>query len=63
MAVGSVRAIRAATPEEIAALQQSLRGEFNIGLHLFIPLLLMLFMVYRRFPAFPAIVISALSSI
>jgi NhaC family Na+:H+ antiporter len=49
-----------ATPEEIAALQQSLRGEFNIGLHLFIPLLLMLFMVYRRFPAFPAIVISAL---
>ncbi|MFV0278913.1 MAG: Na+/H+ antiporter NhaC [Parahaliea sp.] len=50
----------AATPQEIGALQQSLRGEFNIGLHLLLPLVLMLVLVYKRFPAYPAIVISAL---
>jgi NhaC family Na+:H+ antiporter len=51
----------ATTPEEIRALQQSLQLEFNLGLHLLLPLLLMLFLVYRRFPAYPAIVISALT--
>jgi Na+:H+ antiporter, NhaC family len=50
----------AATPEEIARLQQSLTEEFNIGLHLLLPLLLMLALIYRRFPAFPSIVVSAL---
>lgn len=51
----------ATTPEEIAALQQSLEVEFNIGLHLLLPLVLMLFLVYRRFPAYPAIIVSALA--
>ncbi|MEQ9464766.1 MAG: Na+/H+ antiporter NhaC [Haliea sp.] len=50
----------AATPEEIARLQQSLTEEFNIGVHLLLPLLLMLGLIYRRFPAFPSIVASAL---
>jgi Na+:H+ antiporter, NhaC family len=50
-----------ATPEEIEGLQRSLASEFDIGLHLLLPLLLMLFLVYRRFPAYPAIVISALT--
>src|SRR5690606_28697175 len=50
----------AATPEEIALLQQSLTQEFTIGLHLLLPLLLMLVLIYRRFPAFPSIVVSSL---
>ncbi len=49
------------TPQEIEALQQSLTSEFNIGLHLLLPLGLMLFLVYKRFPAYPSIVISALT--
>ncbi|MEE4109485.1 MAG: Na+/H+ antiporter NhaC [Halieaceae bacterium] len=51
----------ATTPEEIAALQASLAVEFNIGAHLLLPLAVMLFLVYRRFPAYPAIIISALT--
>lgn len=50
-----------ATPQEIAELQQSLTAEFEIGLHLLLPLLLMLGLVFKRFPAYPAIVISALT--
>lgn len=50
----------AATPAEIAALQQSLSSEFAIGLHLLLPLLFMLGLIYQRFPAFPSIVVSAL---
>ena len=51
----------ATTPGEIAALQQSLSAQFNIGLHLLLPLVFMLWLVYRRFPAYPAIVLSALA--
>lgn len=50
----------ASTPAEIQALQTSISEEFNIGLHLLIPLLVMLFLVYKRFPAYPAIIVSAL---
>ena len=49
------------TPEEIEELQRSLTTEFNIGLHLLLPLGLMLILVYKRFPAYPSIVISALT--
>jgi NhaC family Na+:H+ antiporter len=48
-------------PAEIQALQDSLQQEFNIGLHLLFPLALMLFLVYKRFPAYPAIIVSALT--
>ena len=51
----------ATAPGEIEALQQSLAAQFNIGLHLLLPLALMLWLVYRRFPAYPAIVVSALA--
>jgi NhaC family Na+:H+ antiporter len=51
----------ATTPEEIRALQESLTREFHIGLHLLLPLALMLFLVYKRFPAYPSIIISALT--
>ena len=51
----------AATPQEIEALQSSLKVEFDIGVHLLLPLLLMLTLVYKRFPAYPSIVISALA--
>jgi len=50
----------AAAPPEIAALQAALAEQFNIGVHLLLPLLLMLALVYKRMPAYPAIVISAL---
>tara|TARA_R110002049_G_scaffold61475_1_gene163797 strand:+ start:518 stop:1945 length:1428 start_codon:yes stop_codon:yes gene_type:complete len=47
-------------PQEIEELQLALDSEFNIGLHLLLPLLIMLTLVYKRLPAFPSIVISAL---
>ncbi|CAA0099747.1 Malate-2H(+)/Na(+)-lactate antiporter [Halioglobus japonicus] len=47
-------------PQEIEELQLALASEFHIGLHLLLPLLIMLTLVYKRFPAFPAIVASAL---
>ena len=50
-----------APSEQIQSLQASLTSEFNIGLHLLLPLVLMLGLVYKRFPAFPSIVISALA--
>ncbi len=50
-----------ATPTEIEALKVSLQSEFNIGIHLLLPLLLMLGLVYKKFPAYPAIVVSALT--
>lgn len=50
----------AATPDEISELQAALAAQFNIGLHLLLPLVFMLFLVYKRFPAYPAIILSAL---
>src|SRR5210317_235379 len=49
------------TPEQIEALQASLDQEFNIGLHLLLPLALMLGLVFKRYPAYPSIVTSALA--
>ena len=51
----------ATTPHEIETLQTSLTTNFNIGAHLLLPLVLMLGLVYKRFPAYPSIVISALT--
>jgi len=50
----------AATPEEVAALQLAIGEQFNIGPHLLLPLAFMLFLVYKRLPAYPCIVASAL---
>ena len=49
-----------ATPDQIVALQESLKVEFSMGPHLLLPLGIMLYLVYRRYPAFPSIVISSL---
>ncbi|MAT93866.1 MAG: Na+/H+ antiporter NhaC [Halioglobus sp.] len=51
----------AQTPREIDELQRALAAQFAIGPHLLLPLLLMLALVYKRFPAYPAVVISALT--
>ena len=51
----------AAAPEEIAELRSNIASQFSIGLHLLAPLLLMLFLAYRRVPALPAILISTLT--
>ena len=50
----------AATPGEIAELQAAIAAEFTIGPHLLLPLLIMLGLVYKRTPAYPAIIVSAL---
>ncbi|MEP5763931.1 MAG: Na+/H+ antiporter NhaC [Halieaceae bacterium] len=50
----------AAAPAQVAELRDSLQGQFNIGLHLFLPLLLMLYLAWRRTPALPSILISSL---
>jgi len=51
----------AAAPAQIGALQEALAARFAIGPHLLLPLLLMLGLVYKRFPAYPAILVSALA--
>ncbi|MFT4822679.1 MAG: NhaC family Na+:H+ antiporter [Halioglobus sp.] len=51
----------ASTPDEIEALKQSMLNEFNLGVHLLLPLVVMLVLIYKRFPAYPSIVISALT--
>ena len=53
----------AAAPEQIAQLRASIRDQFAIGLHLFLPLLLMLFLVWRRTPALPAILASSVAGV
>ncbi len=51
----------ASEPAQIARLTDSLQREFAIGPQLLLPLALMLFLVYRRYPAYPSIVLSALA--
>ena len=51
----------AATPAEIETLKQSMLDEFNLGIHLLLPLLVMLILIYKKFPAYPSIIISALT--
>ena len=51
----------ASTPTEVEQLQRDIAVQFNIGLHLLLPLLLMLALVYKRYPAYPSIIVSALA--
>jgi NhaC family Na+:H+ antiporter len=53
----------AGAPPEIEALQLALTEQFSIGVHLLLPLLLMLTLVYKRVPAYPAIIVSALTGV
>lgn len=50
----------ATPPGEIAELRQNMTEQFNLGLHLFLPLLIMLALAWRKVPALPAILISTL---
>ena len=47
-------------PEQIANLRQSLSEQFNMGLHLLLPLLFMLWLAWRKTPALPSIMLSSL---
>lgn len=47
-------------PSSIAAIQSAISEQFNIGPHLLLPLALVLFLVYKKVPAFPALLIGAL---
>jgi NhaC family Na+:H+ antiporter len=52
-----------ATPADtgsVATIQDALRAQFNVGLHLMIPVALVLLLVVRKTPAFPALLIGAL---
>ena len=44
----------------VAAIQQSLGAQFNIGLHVLLPVVVVLGLVIGRMPAFPALLIGAL---
>ncbi len=50
----------AAEAPEIAAMQREIEGQFTIGLHMLLPAVLVIFLVVRRVPAFPALLIGAL---
>lgn len=50
----------AAAPQEISELQAAMTAQFDIGIHLLLPLVIMLALVFKRSPAYPAIVASAL---
>ena len=47
-------------PESILAIQTAIKDQFNIGPHLLLPLGLVLFLVYKKVPAFPALLIGSL---
>lgn len=50
-------------PTAIASLRQALADEFALGAHLLLPLALLLWMAWRRMPAFPTILIGALCGV
>jgi NhaC family Na+:H+ antiporter len=59
----TVLGLTTAAPRDTAAVDAilaSLSGHFSIGLHLLLPLALVLFMVVRKVPAYPALLIGAL---
>ncbi|HUF24007.1 MAG TPA: Na+/H+ antiporter NhaC [Vicinamibacterales bacterium] len=56
--------MRVAAPEDTAsvnAILESLRASFAIGPHMLIPLIIVLTLVIRKMPAFPALLIGALT--
>lgn len=60
----AVIGLRVAAPQDTTAVSvilESLRASFSIGPHLLIPLALVLFLVIRKVPAFPALLIGALT--
>ena len=47
-------------PKDIEILQNTLDTQFSIGVHLLVPLAIMLGLIVKKVPAYPAVIISAL---
>ncbi|GIX33613.1 MAG: Na+/H+ antiporter NhaC [Lysobacterales bacterium] len=47
----------------IQTLREALRAQFDLGLHLMLPLVLLLAMAWRKMPAFPTILVGALCGV
>jgi Na+:H+ antiporter, NhaC family len=59
-AVIGATAAAPANTGSVAAIQQDLRTQFNVGIHLMIPVVLVLALVVGKMPAFPALLIGSL---
>jgi NhaC family Na+:H+ antiporter len=57
--IGATAAVPADTGS-VATIQAALRNQFNLGWHLMIPVALVLILVVKKTPAFPALLIGAL---
>ena len=53
----------ATTPEQIAELRAAISQEFNVGLGVLIPLAIMIGLIWKRVPAYPAIILATLAGI
>jgi NhaC family Na+:H+ antiporter len=53
----------ATQPEQIAILRSALANEFNIGIGVLIPLLVMLLLIWRKVPAYPAIMLATVAGV
>lgn len=47
----------------IRALQEALASQFSLGVHLLLPLVILLWMAWRKMPAFPTILVGALCGV
>ena len=53
----------ATAPEQIAELRASISQEFNVGVGVLIPLAVMIGLIWKRVPAYPAIMLATLAGI
>ena len=53
----------ATEPEQIAILRSALADQFNVGIGVLIPLLVMLFLIWRKVPAYPAIMLATVAGV
>jgi NhaC family Na+:H+ antiporter len=53
----------ATAPEQITELRVAISQEFNVGLGVLIPLAMMIVLIWRRVPAYPAIMLATLAGI
>ena len=53
----------ATEPEQIAALRAAISEEFNVGIGVLTPLLVMLILIWRRVPAYPAIMLATVAGV
>ena len=53
----------AAAPEQIAELRSAIRGEFNVSFGVLTPLVVMLLLIWRKVPAYPAIMLATVAGV